>query len=115
MPTPPSTLLILKVEFKPALRLAITMPFITETRLRLSGTSCHNNIMTLQISNTLQNDRVCNYTETENKQTREFDFLKKKKKRYHFHLDNITGPYFRHLSTSLHFFNCFFINYLQFA
>lgn len=39
-PTPAKSLLILNVMFKPALRLAMTMPFRIETRRLFSGTSC---------------------------------------------------------------------------
>ena len=39
-PTPATSLLNLNVVFKPALRLAITMPFRTETRRLFSGTTC---------------------------------------------------------------------------
>jgi len=39
-PTPATSLLILNVEFRPALRLAMTTPFTIDTRLLFSGTSC---------------------------------------------------------------------------
>lgn len=41
IPTPATILLILNVVLSPALRLAITIPFIIETRLLFSGTSYH--------------------------------------------------------------------------
>lgn len=86
-PTPATSLLILNVVLSPALRLAITIPFIIETRLLFSGTSCqirHNNNQKLILL-------LVNKNQVKNK----YKLIFKNKHSYHFELHNITGLYIR--------------------
>lgn len=91
-PTPATSLLNLNVVFRPAFRLAMTMPFRTETRRLFSGTSCSYQIR------------------PERNQTLNCHYLTDS---YHFELDYITRLYIRYLSLCPHFLHCFFIQNLQ--
>lgn len=59
-PTPATSLLILNVVFKPALRLAMTMPFRIETRCLFSGASCphEQSYWTESILNSLHKSKI---------------------------------------------------------
>ena len=97
-PTPATSLLILNVELRPALRLAMTMPFTIETRLLFSGTSCFK---PTKLKETKPVRIQSGYLSTSFNSS------------YHFKLNNVTGPYLRYLSTSSHFLHSLLVYNLK--
>lgn len=101
IPTPATCLLILNVLLSPALRLAITIPFIIETRLLFSGTSCYIR------HNSKQKTILLSWTKNQAKHKHEWIFNNKLP--YHFELHNIPGLYIRYLSLPFHLLHSFLV------